>query len=116
MQGNTRLEKQGSSPSTREITAPVHDERGTFAGAVVGVVDLDSVFTSAARSIESHAGSGNDPGSMVVVLDQSGKVIYHSDRSLKLKPVAEVLPGFNSIATAMTKNQSGMGQFESRSG
>ena len=116
MQGNKPLEKPGSSPSTREITAPVHDERGTFAGAVVGVLALDSVFASAARSIESHAGSGNDPSSIVVVLDQSGKVVYHSDRSLKLKPVAEVLPGFNSIAGAMTANQSGMDQFESRSG
>jgi signal transduction histidine kinase len=116
MQGNTRLEKPGGSPSTREYTTPVHDERGAFAGAVVGVLDLDSVFASAARSIESHAGSGTERSSMVVVLDQSGKVIYHSDRSLKLKPVAEVLDGFNSIATAMTANQSGMDQFELPSG
>src|SRR5687767_5004012 len=58
MQGNTRLEKPGSSPSTMEYTAPVHDERGTFAGAVVGVLDLDSVFTSAARPLEAHAAIG----------------------------------------------------------
>ncbi|HEU4507528.1 MAG TPA: ATP-binding protein, partial [Pyrinomonadaceae bacterium] len=117
MQGNSRLEKPGSSPSTHEFTAPVHDEGGAFAGAVVGVLDLDSVFASAARSIESRAASGNDdPSSMVVVLDQSGKIVYHSDRSLKLKPVAEVLPGFNSIATEMTANQSGIDQFGSPSG
>lgn len=115
MQGNTRFEKPGSSPATYEYTAPVHDERGAFAGAVVGVLDLDSVFASAARSIESRSGN-DDPSSMVVVLDQSGKIIYHSDRSLKLKPVAEVLPGFNSIATDMTANQSGMDQFDSPSG
>lgn len=116
MQGNTRLEKQGSSSSTWEYTAPVHDQRATFVGAVVGVLDLDSVFASAARSFESRGGSGNDPSSIVTVLDQTGKVIYHSDHSLKLKPIAEALPDFNSIATAMTANQSGMDQFESPSG
>ena len=116
MQGNTRLEKPGNSPLTREYTAPVHDERGTFVGAVVGVLDLDSVFAAAARSLEPHAASGTDRSSMVIVLDQSGRVIYHADRSFKLKSVAIVMPGFESIGNAMTANQSGMDQFESPSG
>jgi hypothetical protein len=116
MQGNTRLEKQGSSAATREITAPVHDERGTFAGAVVGVLNLDSVFASSARSLESPAASGTDPSAMIVVLDQSGLVIYHADRSFNLKFVATVMPGFESIGNAMTANRSGVQQFESPSG
>jgi signal transduction histidine kinase len=53
---------------------------------------------------------------MVVALDRSGKILYHSDRSLKLRAVADALPGFNAIATAMTNNQSGIGQFQTATG
>ena len=35
---------------------------------------------------------------MVMALDRSGKIVYHSDRSLKDLRVNQALPGFDSIA------------------
>ena len=107
LQGNVLLDKLGSTNATVEYTAPIHDENGTNnMGALVGVLDLNSVFSTAARALESSKRS------TVVVLDRSGKVIYHSDRTLKSAP----LPGFESISNAMTANASGVGQFSSPSG
>src|SRR5215470_1251668 len=79
LQGNVSLENPGSSPSTREYSAPIHDAKGTNnIGALVGVLDLDNVLVNAARGLETKAG-----GLMVMALDRSGKIVYHSDRSLK---------------------------------
>jgi signal transduction histidine kinase len=113
IRGNVSVERPGRAPATVEYTAPIHDEQGTSnAGAVVGVLDLESVFANAARGLETRSNSG----SMVVALDRSGNILYHSDRSLKLRRASEALPGFNSISTAMTANQSGLGQFRSPAG
>jgi len=107
LQGNTLIDKPGGSPSTLEYTAPIHDENGTKnVGALVGVLDLASVFSTATRGLESSKTSA------VVVLDRTGKVVYHSDRTLKSGP----LPGFESISNAMTANESGQGEFNSPSG
>jgi signal transduction histidine kinase len=106
LQGNVLLDKTGSTPASVEYTTPIRDEHGTGnVGALVGVLDLNSVFSTAARGLESKR-------SMVVVLDRTGKVVYHSDQALKSGP----LPGFDSISNAMTANESGLGQFNSPSG
>ena len=107
LQGNVLIDKPGSTPATLEYTAPIHDENGTNnLGALVGVLDLDSVFSTAARALESNKKS------LVVVLDRAGKVVYHSDGTLKSGP----LPGFEAISNAMTANASGVGQFSAPSG
>jgi signal transduction histidine kinase len=110
--GNVAIEKLGSVPATFEYSVPIHDERGTHnLGAVAGVADLDLVFLEAAHGLESRS----DQASMVIALDRSGKILYHSDRSLKLRAVADALPGFNAIAAAMTNNGSGIQQFQTPS-
>jgi signal transduction histidine kinase len=110
--GNALLEKQGKSPATIEYSVPIHDERGTaIVGAIVGVLDLDSVFTSAARGLQTKSG-----GLMVMAVDRSGKIVYHSDRSLKDLAVNQALPGFSSIANAMNSNESGVREFKTPSG
>jgi signal transduction histidine kinase len=106
------LDKQGNSSAEREYSVPIHDERGTgIVGAIVGVLDLDNVFQSAARGLETKSG-----GLMVMAVDRSGKIVYHSDRSLKDLAVNQALPGFSSIANAMNRNESGVGEFKSPSG
>ena len=113
LQGNVALEKLGTAAATVEYSVPIHDPASTRNfGAVVAVADLNSVFSEAARGLEPRS----DQASMVVALDRSGKILYHSDRSLKLRAVADALPGFNTIATAMTNNQSGIGQFQTPTG
>ncbi|HEU5459365.1 MAG TPA: ATP-binding protein [Pyrinomonadaceae bacterium] len=111
-QGNVCIERAGSTPATFEFSTPIHagDKGAPNLGAMVGALDLDAVFASAARGLESSSGS------MVVVLDRAGQVVYHSDRSLKLRPASEALPGFESLADAMKNNESGQGEFRSASG
>lgn len=105
LHGNTLLDKPGDSPSTFEYSTPIHGENGANnAGALVGVLDLRSVFSVAARGLESSKRS------MIVVLDRAGRVVYHSEQT------ENTGPEFESIANAMKANQSGVGQFSSASG
>ncbi len=120
LRGNALLDRPGvlpeSSPSL-EYTVPVHDESGSvIEGALVGVLDLEPVFSRTVRGLEARSSRGNTQASMVVVLDRSGKIVYHSDRWLKLRSVSEAMPGFESIARAMIGNVSGLGEFRARSG
>ena len=110
-QGNVCIDRPGSTPATFEYSAPIREgDKGTRnLGALVGTLDLEAVFASAARGLESSSAS------IVMVLDRAGQLIYHSDRSLKAQPLNEAFPGFDSIATAMKNNQSGQGEFRSSS-
>ena len=111
-QGNVSLEQLGSSAKTLEHSAPIHDEKGTNTiGAIVGVLDLDKVFASAARGLETKTS-----GLMAIAVDRSGKIVYHSNRSLKDLPANQALPGFNSIANAMKNNEGGVREFKSPAG
>ena len=107
LHGSTLLDKPGATPATRQYTAPVHGENSiNNIGALVGVLDLRSVFAVAAQSLVSNNAA------MVVVLDNSGNLIYHSDQAITSAPI----PGFESISRAMATNQSGLSQFSSPAG
>jgi signal transduction histidine kinase len=112
MQGNDSVEQPGHSPSTIEYSAPILDEKGTnVIGALAGVLKLDKVFTSAAAGLEAKSDQ-----LMVMALDRSGKLVYHSAHSIKDLAVNDAIPGFDSIASAMTNNKSGVGEFVSGTG
>jgi signal transduction histidine kinase len=111
-QGNVTFERLGSAGKTMEYSAPIHDEKGTSTiGGLIGVLNLDSMFASAARGLESKSSQ-----LMVMAVDRSGKIVYHSNRSLKDLQVNQALPGFNTIASAMTNNDSGVREFKSPAG
>ncbi|HYV82710.1 MAG TPA: ATP-binding protein [Pyrinomonadaceae bacterium] len=111
-QGNVTLERLDSAGKTNEYSAPIHDEKGTSnIGAVIGILSLDNMFASAARGLESKSSQ-----LMVMAVDRSGKIVYHSNRSLKDLQVNQALPGFNTIANAMTNNDSGVREFKSSAG
>ena len=115
--GNISLERPGTLPSSAaslEYTVPVHNENGTGnEGALVGVIDLESIFSTASRGLEARASTGSTKHSMVVVVDRSGKVVYHSDRWLKLRPANEAIPDFDAITAAMNANDNGLRVFQS---
>ena len=69
MQGNDLVYRPGSTSATLEYTSPVPDEKGTPVGALVGVLDLKTVFSIASRGL----------GSTVTVLDRSHTVVYNND-------------------------------------
>ncbi len=118
--GNVVSEKPATtqaSGSALEYTVPIHNESGSGnEGALVGVLDLEPIFSIASRGLEARASSGATENSMVVVLDRSAKIVYHSDRWLKLRPANEALPGSESIATAMAANEDGQQEYQSPSG
>ena len=104
LHGSVLLDKPGSAPATLQYTAPVHAENGTNnVGALVGVLDLRALFSGAANSLVSNNAA------IVVVLDRTGNLVYHSDQTVTSAPV----PGFESISNAMTANESGLEQFNS---
>jgi signal transduction histidine kinase len=115
--GNVLLDRPGTLPSTAaslEYTVPILNESGSGnAGALLGVLDLESIFSTASRGLEARASSGSTDNSMIVVLDRSGKVVYHTDRWLKLRPANEAIPGFDPIAAAMNANENGRREFQS---
>ena len=111
-QGNVTLERLDTAGKTDEYSAPIHDEKGTSnIGAVIGILSLDNMFASAARGLESKSSQ-----LMVMAVDRSGKIVYHSNRSLKDLQINQALPGFNTIANAMTNNDSGVREFKSPAG
>ena len=73
MQGNDLIGKAGSTPSTLEYTMPVTEGTANV-GALVGILDLKALFSSASRGL----------GSTVVVLDRSGTLVYNNDRSVMI--------------------------------
>src|SRR5215213_3635199 len=112
LQGTVPLERIGSAGKTVEYSAPIHDEKGTNTiGGLIGVLNLDNMFARAARGLESKSSH-----LMVMAVDRSGKIVYHSNRSLKDLQVNQALPGFNTIANAMTNNGSGVREFKSPAG
>ncbi len=118
--GTDIVDKPGTLPSSAaslEYTVPILNESGAGnEGALVGVLDLEPIFSAASRGLEARASSGNTENSMVIVLDHSAKIVYHSDRWLKLRPANEAMTGFNSITTAMTANEDGLRDYHSVSG
>src|SRR5262245_37505065 len=72
--GTILVDKPGTLPTSGgaslEYSAPIRDETGsTNQGALLGVLDLESVFSAVSRGLEARASSGNTESSMIVVLD-----------------------------------------------
>lgn len=118
--GTTLIERAGTMPSSGasfQYSVPISTESGNAnQGALLGVLNLESVFSTVSRGLEKRASPGNTENTLIVVIDRSSKIVYHSDRRLKLKPVSEALPGFESIAGAMAANENGMRDFQSAYG
>ena len=114
LQGNTILERSDNSTNL-QYTAPIQDETGAGnVGALVSLIDLQSVFSNAAEGLETSTGRENNQKVMVHVVDRSGKVIY--DRGSKSQPINEAFRGWESISSALIANQSGVGELQSSSG
>ena len=111
LHGSGSREKVNSAAKTIEYSAPIHDEKGAATGGLIGVLNLDNMFAIAARGLESKSSQ-----LMVMAVDRSGKIVYHSNGSLKDLQVNQAVTGFNSIANTMTNNESGIREFKSPAG
>lgn len=111
-----------STGSTLRLTVPILSSGNTqtILGSVVGELQLGSLFSGAAKGWDLAARnevSGAGPISRrVVVLDNSGKVLYHTNRALLHRPVNDAMPYFSEVAQQMLAGQSGLRSFTSATG
>ena len=104
--GHVPLERlsDGDSPDAGlSYSVPIHDANGLGnEGAIVGVVDLDKVFSTAALTLESRSGSSGLPPPIVTIQDRTDNAIFRSDSSRTQKGdvnASSKLPRLNVTAT-----------------
>ena len=85
------------------LSVPIHDQRGVEPQRVmVAIVDLDTVFATAALAFQQGSSGGNGAGSGIVVHDAAGKAIYQSQPtpSAEMPTTASApIPRLNLTAT-----------------
>jgi signal transduction histidine kinase len=120
VQGNTlltRLNPLASTGSDLQYTVGiVGEKRGSPIVALVGDLELDPLFSRIARVLETRTNRDKAAGSMVIVLNRSGKILYHTNVELKQQAVAKAIPAFMPIATEMMADHGGMQSFSPASG
>lgn len=74
--GTQVFQGSGSTPGAITYSAPINDEKtGSNLGAVVGVLDLQRLFTTAARGLQARSSS-------FVVIDSAHNMAYGTDRPI----------------------------------
>jgi signal transduction histidine kinase len=81
-------------------------------GALVADVKLDSLFGDVVKAQRTAPSSSH----IVVVLDDDGSIIYHSNDALKHQDAKNSMPYFSSVAAAMVAGQSGSNFYTSSDG
>src|SRR6267142_513121 len=115
VQGNTLLTKPSSLASAgsglQYTVGIVGEKRGSPVVALVGELELDPVFSRIARVLETRTNRDSAARSMVIVLNRSGKILYHTNVELKQQGVAQAMPAFMPIATEMMADKGGTQSF-----
>jgi C4-dicarboxylate-specific signal transduction histidine kinase len=120
-----------SSGASLRISVPVFlqsEVAGTSMGALVAELEVDSLLSEAARRWEvSEEPNENSPGEnspgresstsrAVVVVDQTGRILYHQNQALAYQLVSDSLPHFKPVAARMMSGDSGWQSFRSGTG
>ena len=117
LQGNILLVQPietNSAGTTLQYTLPVFAENRTpGVAALVAVLDLEPVFSDVAQVLETKVTPDNGLHSTVIVLDQSGTILYHANGALKHQEVSSAIPAFMPAAGAMLAGKSGTTSFSS---
>lgn len=123
------------SGTSLRISVPVflpQEVAGASREALVAELEVDPLLSEAARRWEvSEPNDGspeeNSPGEKsparesstsraVIVVDHSGRILYHQNQALAYQLVSESLPHFNPVAARMMSGDSGWQSFRSRTG
>jgi signal transduction histidine kinase len=78
-------------------------------GALVADLKLDRILKESARDVtgaESSA-AGARSSARVVMVDRTGRIVYHTNDALKFQPVNSALPLFKPVADVMTTGSEG---------
>ena len=107
---------------TLRCSAPVYgsDKDVSARAVLVADIKLDLLTSEATRKWDlPKAEIANGPGEpqrMIMVLNASGRIVYHTNQALRHQPVSTSIPYFVPVAEAMMSGQSGWKFFESPAG
>lgn len=120
-----------SSGASLRISVPVflHNEVAeTSTGALVAELEIDSLLADAARRWEvteppnenstgdSSPGRQSSTSRAVVVVDHTGRILYHQNQAIAYQLVSDSLPHFNPVVARMMSGDSGWQSFWSGTG
>ncbi len=104
---------------TLRCTAPVLLAEEENRGALVADLRLDSIVASAARPLESSIAENKNNlrrSTIVLVVDDQGGIVYHTNAALKHQQAQPSMPYFARIASQMVAARTGMEDFNSVDG
>src|SRR5215510_10167479 len=90
---------------------PLTTKSGRLTSVLVAEIDMDRVFREMAAVLQPISSSENNPRAMIMVLDSSGKIVYHSNRVFAQQQVRNVMPELTSLAEEMQAGKSGVREF-----
>ena len=94
------------------LSAPVLTA-GAVVGAVVGELNLDLILS---RTTSTESPDQSNRPTLLIVLDRTGQILYHTNAALKHQPVNRSLPYFQTLAGQMFSSESGDGRFVANDG
>lgn len=103
-------------------TVPVFlaaESADTPRGALVFDVQLDRILKESARSVadaEASLSSTAFPASSIVLVDRTGRIVYHTNNALKFQPVSSSLPSFKPVSDAMASQPEGSAYYRMTNG
>lgn len=95
-----------------QLSTNVLDQSSATIGALTADADLNQLIKEPAGMLERRAESGGPSSSLVILLDKSKQVLYHTDHSLEGKRTNEVLQSFDSMAQDAVANGTGVQSFD----
>jgi signal transduction histidine kinase len=95
--------------------APHTQETDSPQGALVGELKLDHVFSKAVNSVVLASDSKRHPD-MFIVLDRTGRILYHPNDALKHQSSRESMPYFLPVADHMLSAEQGRQNFTAPGG
>ncbi|HEX9628818.1 MAG TPA: ATP-binding protein [Pyrinomonadaceae bacterium] len=109
-----------SRGKTLRCTTPVlFSEAGTTRGALLADLRLDSVISSAARPLESSIAENRNTSrrsTIVLVVDDQGEIVYHTNAALKHQQAEPSMPYFAPIGAEMVAGHAGVKSFNAVDG
>ncbi|HMF55122.1 MAG TPA: ATP-binding protein [Pyrinomonadaceae bacterium] len=116
------LTRDASGASVR-YTVPVFSddtEQHSAVGSLVVYQKLDQLLGEAADDEEiaprERASGSTAAPRTILVLHNSGQILYHSNAAIHYQPVASAIPGFKPVADAMMRGESGEQAYEAADG
>ena len=108
-----------SSGIVVRYTVPVftgEEGGGMPRGALVADLKLDSLLKETVSSLAALAQSSSASSRLVVMLDSTGRIVYHTNEALIYQSSISVAPGFKRVADAMIAGESGWKFYDSTGG